>query len=77
MHFIDKDEASIKMAFLGLKELTSAHVHEYIRECLIEVLDDYGLEITDLFKIVSDNGSNFVAAFPDKEGFNVFLRMKI
>jgi hypothetical protein len=52
---------------LGLKELHNSHTKYYLRETVSEILEEYGIEIQNVFKIVSDNGSNFVAAFSDKE----------
>jgi hypothetical protein len=52
--------------FLGLKELHNSHTKYYLRETVSEILEEYGIEIQNVFKIVSDNGSNFVQCFPDR-----------
>ena len=63
MHFVS--DAKIRNAFLGLKSLHGSHTAGRIREHVEEILDEYGLSLDRVFKIVTDNGSNMVAAFQD------------
>lgn len=68
LRFVTNDGLRCGSMFLGLAELHTSHTKAYVRDCLTSLLESYGLDFdNDIFKIVTDNGSNFVAAFREKD----------
>lgn len=60
IQFMEGD--TVKNVAIGMIPLTKAHTASYIVDELIKCLNLYGIAITQLFAIVSDNGSNMLAA---------------
>lgn len=60
IHYID----GIKLAAcnIAVRELKSNHTAQYIVEILREILTDWNIELTKIRTIVTDNGTNMVAA---------------
>uniref|UniRef100_A0A915CV50 Transposase n=1 Tax=Ditylenchus dipsaci TaxID=166011 RepID=A0A915CV50_9BILA len=64
MHLIKVN--SLQRVFLGLRHLKFSHTAEYIRAETEELLQVYGLDLSKVFKVVTDNGSNMKNAFMDE-----------
>jgi len=64
VHCIDKNN-TLQRVFLGLKELKGSHTAYLLRTKSEELLEEYGLAIKYLYKIVTDSGSNILCAFKD------------
>uniref|UniRef100_A0A915CNJ4 Transposase n=1 Tax=Ditylenchus dipsaci TaxID=166011 RepID=A0A915CNJ4_9BILA len=58
-----KHEFGLRRLFLGLVELRAKHTAEIIRSEVLKLLLSYGIRANSIFQIVTDNGSNMVAAF--------------
>lgn len=56
-----KDD-TVKNVAIGMIPLTKAHTASYIVDELIKCLNSYGIAVSQTFAIVSDNGSNMLAA---------------
>ena len=70
MHYIDSKNEKSRSLFLGLKELNRSHTGDYVKEAITDVLDEHGLDLSQIYRCISDNGSNFVAAFSNEiEGY--------
>uniref|UniRef100_A0A915EAL5 Transposase n=1 Tax=Ditylenchus dipsaci TaxID=166011 RepID=A0A915EAL5_9BILA len=63
LHFVK--DSQLRTAFLGLRCLHGAHTAINIRQEVIRVLEVYGLTLDEIFKVVTDNGSNILSAFAD------------
>jgi hypothetical protein len=65
LHFIKEssDRLELKSIFIGLREMLSPKTGSYIRTEFEEMLDHYGWELNDVFKVVTDSGSNMISAF--------------
>jgi len=48
---------------IGVEDLIGRHNAENIKECVEKKLAIYGLQLNDIFSIVTDNGSNVIKAF--------------
>lgn len=66
LHFIA--DSKLFCRSIGVAELQGRHTAEQIKQCLELKLNEFGLTTNDLFKIVTDNGSNMVKAFSKYEG---------
>uniref|UniRef100_A0A915ES43 HAT C-terminal dimerisation domain-containing protein n=1 Tax=Ditylenchus dipsaci TaxID=166011 RepID=A0A915ES43_9BILA len=58
-------DATLRRIFLGLRQLHGSHTSALIRRETEKLLQEYGLNMSCAFKIVSDGGSNVVKAFND------------
>jgi hypothetical protein len=65
--YVDRRARSVKNRILAVKQLP--HSHENIRQCLIDVLCEYGIAENQLVKLVADNGSNLRKSFADADVF--------
>ena len=66
--FYDKEIMKNNSCLLTVKEFfTSSHTAEACIEMMKGILDNYGIEKQQLFRIISDNGSNMVKAFKDNK----------
>ena len=73
LHCVDKNE-SLRRIFLGLKELHGSHTGYLLRNKAEELLNEYGVHIEDVYKIVTDSGSNILSAFKDVlQGLFIYL----
>lgn len=61
-HTVNED-FSLGSNFIGLKKLEEKHKAAYIQTVVEELLSDVGLSIASVNFIVTDNGSNMIAAF--------------
>ncbi|XP_046868805.1 uncharacterized protein LOC124461318 [Drosophila willistoni] len=57
---VNKSEIVVKT--LGMIQLTYSHTGVYIRDKILEILDDYGITLDQIFSVTSDNGRNMVKA---------------
>ena len=65
---------SIESHFIGLKKLEKRHNAGYVKEIVEELLAGYDLSISQINFIVTDNGSNMIAAFKEFiEGKNLIV----
>lgn len=72
LHCVNLHKRHLTRFFLGLTKLHGNHTGELIHEKTEEVLQRYNLKLADIYKIVSDNGSNMIRAFKhDTEDFEV------
>jgi len=53
---------------VGVEELLGKHTAIQIKKCAIKKLQEVGIEMNDIFAIVTDNGRNIVAAFRHEQG---------
>uniref|UniRef100_A0AC35GG11 Transposase n=1 Tax=Panagrolaimus sp. PS1159 TaxID=55785 RepID=A0AC35GG11_9BILA len=63
-HYFDKNFV-YRCRFLGLKKLPINHNGYVIYDLLQETIFDYGLEFSDISKIITDGASNMIKAFED------------
>jgi len=61
LHFIK--EYNLVCRIIGLVDLPTRHTAEEIKERLNLKLAEFGLTMDDIYKVVTDNGSNMVKAF--------------
>lgn len=73
LHFIRGKE--LVYYCLGVEELIGKHTGVNIKEHVINKLKAVGIELKDIFAIVTDNGANIMAAFRPTKG--QFLRTKL
>ena len=45
---------------LAMKEMTQRHISEYIKACVLKVLESYEISLDQVFSIISDNGPNMI-----------------
>ncbi|XP_044573210.1 uncharacterized protein LOC123257573 [Drosophila ananassae] len=57
---INKMEIVVKT--LGMIQLTHAHTGVYIKEKILEILYEYGINLNQIISVASDNGRNMVKA---------------
>ncbi|XP_055350017.1 uncharacterized protein LOC129596698 [Paramacrobiotus metropolitanus] len=65
-HFVDNNMTRWSVT-LAVKLFPGRHTGERIRELILEVLKEYGISEEDILIVVTDNGSNMVAALNDVE----------
>lgn len=66
LHVIENSlEIRLLRIFLGLMNLTNNHTHDIIKKETKKILELYSLDIKDVFKIITDNGTNVVKAFKE------------
>uniref|UniRef100_A0A915DYR1 Uncharacterized protein n=1 Tax=Ditylenchus dipsaci TaxID=166011 RepID=A0A915DYR1_9BILA len=63
LHFVRRSR--LERMFFGLREMDKDHTAENILTATEELLGKFDLSLDRIFKIVTDNGSNVVAAFKD------------
>ncbi len=62
-HYFDKKSHKLQRALLGIRKISSPHTAEKIRELTDEVLLEWNISRSRLFKVATDNGSNVIKAF--------------
>ncbi|KRJ98763.1 uncharacterized protein Dyak_GE27557 [Drosophila yakuba] len=66
-------KAEIVIKTLGMIQLRHSHTGMYIKEKVIEIINDYGITLDQIFSITSDNGKNMTKAIQilndDSESF--------
>lgn len=60
IQFMEDD--NVKNVAIGMIPLTKAHTASYIVDEMIKCLNSYGIAVSQIFAMVSDNGSNMLAA---------------
>ncbi|XP_062141946.1 uncharacterized protein LOC133849979 [Drosophila sulfurigaster albostrigata] len=55
-------KTEIVVKTLGMTELGESHTGIYIKNKILEVLDDYGITLDQIYSITSDNGRNMIKA---------------
>ncbi|EDW18000.2 uncharacterized protein Dmoj_GI12344, isoform A [Drosophila mojavensis] len=58
MSNISKTEIIVKT--LGMIQLTYTHTGDYIKEKILEIIEEYGITVDQIFSVTSDNGRNMV-----------------
>lgn len=62
-----RHNSSLKVVTLAMRELHSSHTAEYLTDVLINVFNEYGIDLAQVLSITSDNGSNMLAMVKDVE----------
>uniref|UniRef100_A0A915CNL4 Uncharacterized protein n=1 Tax=Ditylenchus dipsaci TaxID=166011 RepID=A0A915CNL4_9BILA len=62
LHYADVT-GTLRRIFLGLQQLDDSHTGALVRRETEKILCNYGLSLTNAFKVVTDAGSNMVKAF--------------
>uniref|UniRef100_A0A915ER83 Chorein N-terminal domain-containing protein n=1 Tax=Ditylenchus dipsaci TaxID=166011 RepID=A0A915ER83_9BILA len=62
LHYADVT-GTLRRIFLGLQQLNDSHTGALVRRETEKILCNYGLSLTNAFKVVTDAGSNMVKAF--------------
>jgi len=77
LHFIK--DSNLVCRSIGVAELPGKHSAEQIKQCLQLKLNEFGLTMNDLYKVVTDNGSNMIKAFSKYEGnfYNILWLSKL
>ncbi|XP_070132568.1 uncharacterized protein [Drosophila bipectinata] len=55
-------KAEIVIKTLGMIQLRHSHTGKYIQEKIMEIINDYGITLDQVFSITSDNGKNMIKA---------------
>ena len=53
-------EGKVMLRTLAMKELTNRHTAEYIKSTLVEILEQYDIDLCQIYTITTDNGANMV-----------------
>ena len=53
-------EGKVMLRTLAMKELTNRHIAEYIKSTLVEILEQYDIDLCQIYTITTDNGANMV-----------------
>uniref|UniRef100_A0A915D893 SUN domain-containing protein n=1 Tax=Ditylenchus dipsaci TaxID=166011 RepID=A0A915D893_9BILA len=64
LHYTDST-SNLRRVFLGLQQLKDSHTDAMIRRETEKILSNYGLSLSNVFKVVTDAGSNMVKAFSE------------
>lgn len=67
-HFYNRKDHQRYNVVLALRELPHPHTGDNIYNALIDVLNDWGVDISKVFKAVTDNAANMIKAFRDQPG---------
>lgn len=62
-----KFNGTLKVVTLAMCELKSSHTAEYLAGVLLQVFDEYGIELAQIISITTDNGANMLALVKDVE----------
>uniref|UniRef100_A0A915EDR2 Transposase n=1 Tax=Ditylenchus dipsaci TaxID=166011 RepID=A0A915EDR2_9BILA len=62
LHYADVT-GTLRRIFLGFQQLNDSHTGALVRRETEKILCNYGLSLTNAFKVVTDAGSNMVKAF--------------
>lgn len=62
-----KIDGVLKVVTLAMRELNSAHTAEYLGNVLQDVLNEYGVSLSQIISVTTDNGSNMLAMVKDLE----------
>jgi len=66
LHFIKSSKVAFRC--VGLEEIIGAHSHENVKNSVKKKLAMFGLTLSDIVAIITDNGSNVVKAFNEYQG---------
>lgn len=58
IQFIKDDQ--LKIVTIGMRELEKSHTSEYICTVLMETLEEFGISISQIYSITTDNGANMI-----------------
>ncbi|KAH7660544.1 zinc finger BED domain-containing protein 1-like protein, partial [Aphelenchoides avenae] len=67
LRFVTNDSKHVSYALLDLVELQQSKTAVYVLDALTTILAEYGLDVDDVYKFVTDNGSNYVSAFREPD----------
>jgi len=56
---------------IGIKQIIGSHTGENIKKHVKEKLAEFGLNLNDIFAIVTDNGANIIRAFQQYQGKDI------
>lgn len=62
-----KIDGRLKLVTLSMKELNRAHTAEYLSSILLQVLDEFEIDLSQVINITTDNGSNMLGMVKDLE----------
>lgn len=73
-HTINEDFL-LDSTFIGLQRLEEKHKADYVQRVTEELLSTVGLSISKVNFIVTDNGSNMIAAFKEFVEGNILIKL--
>ena len=62
-HFYSRKDHRRHTATLAVRQITTSHTAENIRKLYKDVLSEWGIDLSKISAIITDNYSNMVAAF--------------
>ena len=56
------ESGKFELRTLAIKEVTSSQTGQYIKEFVINVLQTYGINLSQIYSLTTDNGANYLCA---------------
>ena len=70
-HFFSRSDQQQHTVTLAVRRLTTAHTAAAIRDCVDTILTEWDVDSSKICAILTDNGSNMLAAFKEKVSMEI------
>lgn len=69
-----KHNGVLKVVAIGMRELKESHTAVYLSEVLLQILNEFGINLNQIISITTDNGSNMLAMVNEVERILLDMR---